>query len=44
MGPERVEAWIREHGLDWRLARMPGPARTVEEAAQRLGVDKGGDR
>ncbi|MCE4611922.1 MAG: hypothetical protein F7B17_08130 [Desulfurococcales archaeon] len=39
MGRERVEAWIREKGLGWRLITMPGPTRTVAEAASQLDVD-----
>lgn len=39
-GRGRVEAWLRERGLDWRLIVMPGPTRTVPEAARQLGVEE----
>ena len=39
-GRDRVESWLREHGLDWRLIVMPGSTRTVVEAARQLGVEE----
>ncbi len=40
MSRERVEEWIRVKGLKWRLISMPGPTRTVAEAASQLRVEE----
>ncbi|MCE4626932.1 MAG: YbaK/EbsC family protein [Desulfurococcales archaeon] len=39
-GRDRVESWLRKHGLDWRLITMHEPTRTVAQAARQLRVDE----
>lgn len=41
LGPDDVESWIRERGLEWKIHVLPRPTRTVDEAAEALGEDPG---
>lgn len=40
MGREAVEGWVKSRGLSWRLIDVPGSAKTVDDAARFLGVDR----
>jgi len=38
MSAQSVMRWVREHGLKWRLVRLPTTTATVRDAARALGV------
>ena len=40
MPVEPVERWIKEHGVKWRIIRVPGRTTTVSDAARALGVNR----
>ncbi|MCE4614236.1 MAG: hypothetical protein F7B60_01715 [Desulfurococcales archaeon] len=40
-GPCRVEGWIKNKGLNWRLHKLNSRVKTVAEAAYALSVDEG---